>query len=62
MRALCQANQRTDFDVRALRHGKEHLQIAAEEDEGDQRRDEEQKFHFSCIAQLLFTFKKTDGD
>jgi hypothetical protein len=44
------------------RHGKEHLQIAAEENKGDQRRDEEQELHSSCIAQSLFTFKKTDGD
>jgi len=45
-----------------LWHGKKHLQIAAEEDKGDQRRDEEQELHSSCIAQSLFTFKKTDGD
>ncbi|MBQ0710091.1 MULTISPECIES: hypothetical protein [unclassified Ochrobactrum] len=48
--------------VMRSRHGKEHLQIAAEKDKSDQRRDEEQELHPSCIAQSLFTFKKTDGD
>jgi hypothetical protein len=48
--------------VACLRHGKKHLQIAAEKGKGDQRHDEEQELHASCIAQSLFTFKKTDGD